>query len=117
MARAKVIKKYLVIYHSSASAMKKMQSASKEDMQASMGEWMKWSEKCGDQLVDMGAPLTGGLNLAGTEFTPSKKKVSGYSIVQASTIAGAKKLVKGHPHLTWAKGCEIEIHEMVSMPG
>ena len=106
-------KTFLVVYHSPASAMKKMQTATPEDMAAGMQAWMTWAKKCGNRLVDMGAPLVGGVNMkAAGAATPSKRKVSGYSILKAENMAGAKKLLKGHPHLTWAKGCEIEVHEM-----
>jgi hypothetical protein len=116
MAKPKTLKTYLVTYHSPASAMKKMQTASKEEMAAGMAEWMKWANKCGDQLIDMGAPLMGGINLkAASDAAPSKRKVTGYSILQAASMAGAKKLLKGHPHLVWSKGCEIEVHEAMPM--
>ena len=109
-------KKFLITYHSSASAMKKMQTATPEEMQQGMDAWMAWAEKCGEQLIEMGAPLMGSVNLKdGGEWLPSKRKITGYSIVKAPTIAGAKRLVKAHPHLKWAKGCEIEVHEMMKM--
>jgi len=115
-AKAKTLKTYLVTYHSPASAMKKMQKATKEEMAAGMNEWMKWAKKCGDQLVEMGAPLMGGVNLKATGgAVPSKRKVTGYSILQAESMAAAKKLLKGHPHLAWVKGCEIEVHEAMPM--
>ena len=108
-------KKFLVTYHQPAAAVKRMQkdpAAAAESMQA----WMKWAEKCGSQLVEMGAPLAGGLKLtAEGEVLPSKRRVGGYSILQAASMAGAKRLLKGHPHLSWVKGCEIEIHEFVKM--
>lgn len=112
MAKAKVLKTYLVTYHSPASAMKKMQKATKEEMAAGMNAWMKWAKNCGKHLVEMGAPLGGGVNLKAIGgAVPSKRKITGYSILQAESMAAAKKLVKGHPHLSWAKGCEIEVHE------
>ena len=73
-------------------------------------------EKCGDSLVEMGAPLANGLRLTADGFGPAKKNITGYSIVQAKTIAGARKLMRKHPHLSWVdKGCEIEIHELAPM--
>ena len=114
--KAKAMKTYLVTYHSPASAMKKMQKATPEEMQAGMAGWMKWAEKCGTQLVEMGAPLGGSVNLKATGgATPSKRKITGYSILQAESMAAAKKLLKGHPHLAWTKGCEIEVHEAMPM--
>jgi hypothetical protein len=113
---AKAMKTYLVTYHSPASAMKKMAKATPDEMAAGMNEWMKWAKKCGKQLVEMGAPLTGSVNLKATGgAVPSKRKITGYSILQAESMAAAKKLLKGHPHLAWIKGCEIEVHEAMPM--
>jgi hypothetical protein len=41
--------------------------------------------------------------------------VTGYSILQADNLAGAKEMLKKHPDLKWTDGCAIEIHEMVAM--
>lgn len=113
---AKALKTYLVVYHSPASAMKKMQKATPEQMAEGMKAWMMWAKKCGKRLVDMGAPLTGGVNLKATGAAiPSKRKVTGYSILKAESMTAAKKLLKGHPHLAWVKGCEIEVHEAMQM--
>ncbi len=115
-SKAKTMKRFLVTYHAPASAMKKMQTATMEEKQARMAEWMKWGEKCGKQLVDFGAPLMGGVNLKPTGApTPSKRKITGYSMIEAASMADAKKLLKGHPHLAWTKGCEIEVHEAIPM--
>ena len=104
--KARALKTYLVVYHSPASAMKKMMTASPEEKAAGMQAWMQWGKKCGKQLVDFGAPVMGGVNLKATGgAVPSKRKVSGYSILQAESMAAAKKLFKGHPHLGWVKGC------------
>lgn len=114
MARAP--KTYLVTYHQPAAGFKKMQKMTREEGAAAMEAWMKWAKKCGPKLKDMGAPLAGGLRLtADAEAAPSKRKVSGYSILEAASMAGAKRLLKGHPHLTWVKGAEIEVHEFVKM--
>jgi hypothetical protein len=116
MAKVRPLKKCLVTYHSTAAAVKKMQQSSEEEKAAGMNAWMKWAEKCGDRLVEMGAPLMGGINLKPTGGAePSKRKVTGYSILQAESMAAAKRLLKGHPHLAWNKGCEIEVHEAIPM--
>ena len=113
---SKALKNYLVIYHSPASAMKKMMTASPEEKAAGMQQWMQWGKKCGKALVDFGDPVMGGVNLkASGPATPSKRKVSGYSFLQAESMAAAKKLLKGHPHLSWVRGCEIEVHEVIPM--
>ncbi len=37
-----------------------MQSMSHEELTKGMESWMKWAEKCGEHIVDMGAPLGNG---------------------------------------------------------
>ena len=78
--------------------MEQMSNASPEEMKAGMEPWMAWAAKCGEGLVDLGAPLVG------------------YSILQAEDMEGAKALLEGHPHLEWTGGCEIEVHESMPLP-
>ena len=111
------MKKYVVIYHAPASAMEQMAGVSPEERQKAMEPWMEWIAKRGDALVDLGAPLGGGQKLRKTGSSPSDKSVAGYSILQAEDIDGAKALLQGHPHLEWAAGCEIEVHESLPRPG
>ncbi len=117
---AKPMKKYLVTYHMTAAAQKKAERMRKEAgpelMQQTMQAWMAWAEKCGDALVEMGAPLANGQRITAEGVGPAKKNITGYSIVQAKSPAGAKKYFRKHPHLTWTdSGCDIEINEMQSM--
>ena len=114
---AKKEKTFLVVYHMNAAAQRKTQAAMKKDpasMAEGMNAWMAWAKKCGSSLVDMGNPLGKGVKLSGKTATPSRRNVTGYSIIKAPTMAGAKKLLKGHPHLTWTpSGCDIEVHEVM----
>ena len=110
------LKKYVVIYHASAGAMEKMAEATPEQMAEGMKPWMDWAARCGDGLVDWGTPLGGGQKLVTSGDSPSDRGVVGYSILQAEDMDGAKALLKGHPHLEWAPGCEIEVHESLPLP-
>ena len=89
-----------------------------EDLAEGMKAWMQWAQRCGDKLVDLGAPLMNGkqLNPDGTSQN-SEKEVSGYSILQAENMEEAKSLLKGHPHLNWNAYCTIEVHETMPLPG
>ena len=109
--------KYIVIYHANAEALAGMQSATPEEMGEGMKPWMTWAEACGDGLVDMGTPLGGGLKLTSGGSSPSDREVTGYSIPQAENMAAAEAMLQGHPHLGWAAGCEIEVHEALAVPG
>jgi len=116
----KPFKKFLVTYHLTAAARKqaaKMQKTmTPETQKAVMDAWGAWAKKCGEQLVDMGAPTGESLRLDNAGIGKAKAAVAGYSIVKAKSIAGAKNLFRKHPHLSWLdKGCSIEIHEMTPM--
>jgi len=114
--KAKAMKSYLVTYHSGVAAEKKMAKSTPDEMNDMMQKWMDWAEKCGKSLEEMGAPLQKGVHLNSKgKASPSGRKITGYSKLTAESMAGAKKLLKGHPHLTWANGCEIEVHEVRPM--
>ena len=97
--------------------MKETANKTPEEMQEGMKPWMAWAEKCGDGLVDLGAPLGGGQNVGKEGSTPSKHDVVGYSILQAEDMEGAKAMLAGHPHLEWKDSCEVEVHEVMPLPG
>ena len=107
---------FIVIYYAPQSAIEKMHSMSPEDMKKGMEGWMKWAEKCGKHLVDMGAPLGKGQHIDASGTTLSKTEVTGYSILQADSMAKAEELLNGHPHLGWTDGCYIEVHEKMPLP-
>ena len=111
------MKKFIVLYHASEEAAKKMASATPEKMKAGMAPWMEWAKKCGSGLLDMGTPLGNGKIVTRNGTSPSNKEVVGYSILQAENIAEAVEMLKGHPHLDWVEGCEIEVHESFQLPG
>ena len=110
------MKQYLVIYHAPAAAFEKMKDATPEQMKAGMEPWMKWAERCGGGLVDLGSPLGLGRKITAAGSSPSDKEVAGYSILQAENADAAHALLQGHPHLEWAEGCEIEVHEAQALP-
>ncbi|MFT5723607.1 MAG: hypothetical protein ACI9JN_000722 [Bacteroidia bacterium] len=110
------MKNFIVLYHAPAEAMAGMATATEEQKMEGMKPWFAWKESIGDALVDFGAPLMGGTKLLpdGTAQA-STKDVTGYSIIQANDIEEAKGMLKGHPHLAWTGGCDIEVHETEAM--
>ncbi len=110
------MRKYVVLYHASASALEQMQHATPEEMAAGMEPWMVWAKACGDSLLDIGTPLGGGQKVTPEGSSPSDKDVVGYSVLQAEDADEALALLQGHPHLGWAEGCEIEVHESLPLP-
>ena len=110
------MKKFIVIYHATEEAMEKMGDSTPEEMKKGMEPWMAWAKKIGKGLVDMGTPLGNGQKVTKSETMPSDKGVVGYSVLQAESMKEAVAMLKEHPHLGWAKGCEIEVHESMALP-
>lgn len=108
------MKKYFVIYY--APTAWDMTGASPEEMQKGMEAWMAWAAACGDGLLDMGSPLNKGQKVTKAGASSSDKGAVGYSILQANTMDEALKMLRNHPHLDWADGCEIEVHEAPDAP-
>ena len=106
---------FIVIYYAPQSSFEKMKTMSPEDMKKGMEPWMKWMEKCGEHLVDMGSPLGNGRHVDASGIISSKTEVAGYSVLKADSMAEAEELLKGHPHLEWGDGCYIEVHEKIPM--
>jgi len=68
--RKGVMKKFIVLYLSPVSAREQIERATPEQMRAGMAEWMKWREKAGNAIVDLGAPLANGKQLSNREMYP-----------------------------------------------
>jgi hypothetical protein len=112
------MKKFIVIYHAPKNLVDQTMSTTPDEQEKGMEAWMEWAGKCGDKLVDMGAPLANGLQLTRDgSGVASRKDVVGYSVLQAETIDQARTLLKGHPHLGWDGACTIELHETMPLPG
>lgn len=88
-----------------------------EQMQEVMGAWNAWANKVGDDLVDFGAPLAGGVRVTPDGTSPSTREVAGYSLLKAADLDAALALATDHPHLSMPGGCEIEVHEVQPVPG
>lgn len=111
--------KFIVMYHARAPYMQMMQEmgATQEDMQAQMQAWMEWAGRCGDGLPEMGGPMVGNLKLTNAGSSASDRNVVGYSILEAENMAGAQAMLEDHPHFRIDPSCEIEVHEVMNMPG
>lgn len=110
------MKKFIALYYAPASAMAQMENITPEQHAKTMEAWYAWNTKCGEQMVDLGAPLMPAQNLSkNNAWTASNKEVTGYSILQGENEAAVKALFDGHPHLAWAEGCSIEVHEFAAM--
>ena len=101
--------KYLLAYHGTPKF------ETPEDSKNHMQDWQAWSAGLGDAVVDPGMPV--GIS---TTVTPDgivegggSNPLSGITIVQADTLAGALKMAQSCPHVT--AGGTIEVAEAMNM--
>lgn len=62
-------------------------------------EWVAWSERVGDALVDFGHRFGEGRAVHASGSNAAGSGITGYSVIQASDLEAATDLVQGHPHL------------------
>lgn len=111
------MKKYIVLYYAPVGAVDQMKNANPEDAKKGMEPWFAWQKKVGLGMVDMGTPLGDAQKVTKSGAHPSKTAIVGYSILQANSMDEAVEMLKGHPHLEWMNGCEVEVHESLPLPG
>ena len=111
------MKKFLVLYESTASASEQMRHATPEQAKAGMDAWMSWAGRVGSGIVDLGSPVAAAARLSGpTQVATGKSPVGGYSILQAESKDALMNLFRNHPHFM-LPGASIEVFEFLPMPG
>ncbi len=110
------MEKFVVLYYAPMEAMQSIATATPEEKEAGMAGWMAWKEKAGDAVIDFGSPFMPG-EVCGNDgnFAPAMNEITGYSVMQASSMDALKELLKDHPHLGWWDGCKIEIKPCIPM--
>ena len=106
--------KFILIYRGEASDLADM---SEDAADALLAKWASWIEKVGPALVDVGTPFGSGASVVDDGSTGDPIALTGFSIVEADTLSGARSLADGHPYLSEGKGnYSIEIYEMMPVP-
>jgi hypothetical protein len=76
-------------------------------------QWEKWFGKVGSAMVDGGNPMSGAVNKIRADGNVSKgpigKRATGYSIIEAPSLAKATTMARGCPILR--SGGEISVYE------
>jgi hypothetical protein len=74
-------------------------------------------QKVGPALTDLGSPFGPGTSLVDDGTSGSAVSLTGYSIVEAATMAEAQSFADGHPYLSEGKGdFAIDIYELMPVP-
>ena len=106
--------KFMMIYKGEATDMADM---SEEEAAAVLAKWGAWIEKVGPALADVGTPFGPGTSVVDDGTSGAAIDLSGYSIVEADSLALASALTAGHPYLSEGAGqYAIELFEMMPVP-
>lgn len=105
---------FLIAYKGEATDMADM---TPEEGQAVMEKWGIWMGKVGESLVDVGSPFGPSTSLVDDGSTGTANSLTGYSILAADDLDGAKALCDGHPYLSEGRGdYGIDIYELMPVP-
>ena len=78
-----------------------------------MKQWTTWFTRLGPAIVDPGNPFSGSVNKIKPDGTVAKgpvgQRASGYSIIEAPSLAAATKLAKGCPVIK--SGAQVAVYE------
>jgi hypothetical protein len=110
------VAKFMVLYRSSVPAQDQMADASPEQAQEGMAAWMRWNEKAGSAVVDLGSPLGGSRLVPAGADAQTGTPIGGFSVLEADSADDVVKLLDEHPHLQ-APGAVIEVLEYLQIPG
>src|SRR4051794_30994941 len=106
----------MVLYRSSVPAQEQMASASPEQAQEGMAMWMRWAERAGPAIVDLGSPLANSRLVPSSADGQAGTPIGGFSVLEADSADDVATLLDGHPHLQ-APGAVIEVLEYQQIPG
>jgi hypothetical protein len=110
------MKRYVVLYLAPLSVAERFARATPAEAAKGMRLWGDWSNRVGTGLVDAGKPLGNARRITPTGTTETDSGVIGMSILQATCMDEALKMVDDHHHLHWAEHCEIVVLEEQPIP-
>lgn len=105
---------YMYVYKGEATDMADMTPEQGAEV---MAKWNAWMANVGDALVDVGTPFGPGTSCVDDGSSAAAAAATGYSIVSADDLDGARSLTNGHPYLSEGLGnYAIDIYELMPVP-
>jgi hypothetical protein len=101
---------YLVTYHGSGGP-----PPTPEGQQQAMAAFGQWIASVGEAMIDPGAPLSASkaVSSSGIGESPADGPIAGYTLLRASDLNGAVKLVENHPFVS--RGGTLQVSEAVDL--
>jgi hypothetical protein len=84
--------------------------------QQGMAAWGAWVEKHKDVIVEMGGPLGKTKKVDSSGTTDVTNRMSGFTLVRASSQEAAARLFENHPHFAIFPGDAVEIMPVLPIP-
>lgn len=109
-------KNYLFIRRSAPAAASPASQPSAAQMEDMHARFNAWKDKFADDIVDMGAPLGGGVvvtpeGVSDGPYAEAKEVVGGYMVLAAESLEAAEAMVREMPGVV-APGATVEIREI-----
>ena len=106
--------KFMMVYKGEATDMSAMTEA---EVSAVMAAWGVWIQNVGPALVDVGTPFGSGVSVVDDGSAGTAVSLSGYSIVEADDMDGARAFASNHPFLSEGKGdFAVDVYELMPVP-
>ena len=106
--------KFMMVYKGEATDMSAM---TEEEAAGVMAAWGVWMQNVGPALVDVGTPFGPGTSVVDDGSRGTAVSLSGYSIVEADNMSGARAFADNHPFLSDGKGdYAIDVYELMPVP-
>jgi hypothetical protein len=110
------MRRYIVLYQAPLSVAERFAQVTPEEAMKGAQSWVEWAQKIGPGLIDPGRPLGNAVTLTREGREAHKSRIIGMSILQATSMENALKMVDDHHHLHWAEGGEITVLEEMPVP-
>jgi hypothetical protein len=82
--------------------------------EASMAAWGAWFGQLGAAIVEPGNPFGGSTSVSGSgDGGVAESKLTGYTVVNADSLAAASELAKGCP--VFGEGGAIDVYETIEV--
>jgi len=105
---------FMIVYKGDATDMSEMTQV---EMQAVMAKWAEWMQGVGSALTDVGNPFGSSSSIVDDGSSGTAVPLTGYSIVEADNMDGARALADNHPFLSEDKGdYAIDLYELMPVP-
>ena len=101
---------YLITYHGGPGMPTDPEAAGQM-----LAAFQAWVAETGDAMRDPGAPLAGAKTVSADADADgqTEAQISGYTVIEATTLDEAVELVRGHPFLT--RGGSLQVSESISV--